>query len=294
MGRPPQTNRRDYCALMSAEMFRCPIGGGTREYGILNIRSPKQAIKTHYNLHHKGSDGVFTFRIEGGRKGWLYYQYPEAGICQQSLGASQTFAGGSTGVRGHQYTPEGQPLITNVMKGVEEEAESAMLARESERQERRAPDAKWLEQRTGPVEMTQTEGNQEPPMPLTENEENRARKRPPEGRTTLGLPSAKASQNKETNTVPRQGSEEKSSDEQAEKEALELEGGKTGQIDQKWMGKLANGESENEEGKGSKRDKQTQFEKCPAQERLADKMPRGERKTKVCELKMLNGDRSAS
>ena len=59
----PQTRKHDYCGLLAPDMLRCPIGGGPRRYGVLNIRASNQAVRTHYNIPHRGSDGTFLFRI---------------------------------------------------------------------------------------------------------------------------------------------------------------------------------------------------------------------------------------
>ena len=58
-------------------MLRCPIGSGSCRHGILNIRNPRSAIYTHFNMHHKTGDR-YAIKVEGSHNNFLYLSYPSA------------------------------------------------------------------------------------------------------------------------------------------------------------------------------------------------------------------------
>ena len=73
---PPTLGRHNYCPLDAPLMLRCPIGGGSCQYGVINQRSPRPAILAHFNMHHR-SRNVFSIKIEASRNGFIYMQYPQ-------------------------------------------------------------------------------------------------------------------------------------------------------------------------------------------------------------------------
>ena len=76
---PPAVNKHDFRPINAAMMLRCPIGGGTRRFGILNPKSLRNSIQTHFNLHHRSvPQNAFELKIESNRAGYIYITYPVA------------------------------------------------------------------------------------------------------------------------------------------------------------------------------------------------------------------------
>ena len=74
---PPAIRKHGFCPVNAPTMLRCPIGGGTCRYSILNSKTLRQAIQTHFNLHHKSIPAnTFEIKVENNRGGFTYIQYP--------------------------------------------------------------------------------------------------------------------------------------------------------------------------------------------------------------------------
>ena len=86
---PPAIRKHGFCPVNAPTMLRCPIGGGTCRFGILNAKTLRNAVQTHFNLHHKSTPlNTFEIKIENGRGGFTYIQYPVEVQQKGGLGTS--------------------------------------------------------------------------------------------------------------------------------------------------------------------------------------------------------------
>ena len=78
---PPALHKHGFCPVNSPTMVRCPIGGGTCLHSILNSKALKNAVQTHYNLHHRSvPQNSFEIKVENNRGGYTYITYPTANL----------------------------------------------------------------------------------------------------------------------------------------------------------------------------------------------------------------------
>ena len=76
---PPAVYKHNFCPITAAQLSRCPIGGGTRKYRILNPKSLRNTIPTHFNLHYRSTpQNTFELKVGNHRGGFIYMTYPVA------------------------------------------------------------------------------------------------------------------------------------------------------------------------------------------------------------------------
>ena len=61
---PPTTKKHNFHPISAALMIRCPIGGGTCNHSIINIKNPKGSAFTHFSIHRRNGDH-YNIKIEG-------------------------------------------------------------------------------------------------------------------------------------------------------------------------------------------------------------------------------------
>ena len=74
---PPAVHKHGFCPFNVAMMLRCPIGGGTCKYGVLNAKSLRHSIQAHFYVHHRSVPLNFSeIKIDAHRGGFFYINYP--------------------------------------------------------------------------------------------------------------------------------------------------------------------------------------------------------------------------
>ena len=73
---PPATYRHNYHSPAMSQMLRCPIGGGSCNNGLINVRNSKAAINSHFNMHHRCRGKFYHLKIEGANNAYTYSSFP--------------------------------------------------------------------------------------------------------------------------------------------------------------------------------------------------------------------------
>ena len=68
---PPTAKKRNFHPISAAQMIRCPIGGGTRNRSIINVKNPKGSAYTHFSIHHRNGSH-YNLKIEGSRNHFFH------------------------------------------------------------------------------------------------------------------------------------------------------------------------------------------------------------------------------
>ena len=74
----PSTKKHNFHPIASPQMIRCPIGGGTCQNSLINIKTPKPAAFTHFSIHHR-DEKKYEIKIKGSHNNFLYTTFPGGG-----------------------------------------------------------------------------------------------------------------------------------------------------------------------------------------------------------------------